>query len=76
MVILIDHEKSWSYTNVGIVLDALGCMNNADFETKIRKLQYCVRYVYCLSEITTRTINLKNTVPVVIDFQRNPPKRP
>ena len=31
---LIDHEETWKYTNRNkwIMLDALGCMNNADFE--------------------------------------------
>ena len=33
------------------------------------------RCVYYLSEITTRTSNLKNTVLVLIDLQSNPPKR-
>ena len=54
-----------------MVLGALGCMNNADFE-KIRKLQHCARCVYYLSEIMTRASNLKN--PVLIDLQSNPSK--
>ena len=52
-----------------MVLGALGCMNNADFEKKISKNYY-------LSEITTRTSNLKNTVLVLIDLQSNLPKHP
>ena len=41
-----------------MVLDALGCANNADLE-KNSKRQHCARCVYYLSEITTRTSNLK-----------------
>ena len=44
-----------------MVLGALECMNNADFE-KINKRQHCARCIYYLSEITTHTSNLKNTV--------------
>ena len=48
-----------------MVLGALGCMNNVDFEN-ISKRQHYARCVYYLSEITTRTIrtNLKNAVLV------------
>ena len=42
-----------------MVLGALGCINNADFEEKISRLQHCARCVYYLSEITTRTSTLK-----------------
>ena len=42
----------------------------------ITKLPQCARCVYYLSEITTRTSNLRNTVLVSIDFQSNAPKRP
>ena len=55
-----------------MVLGAVRCMNNANIEKKITKWQHCARYVYCLSEITTRTINLKNTVLVHADLQRIP----
>ena len=34
------------------------------------------RCVYYLSEITTRTSDLKNTLLVLIDLQSNPPKCP
>ena len=58
-----------------MVLGALGCMNNADFE-KISKSQHCARCVYYLSEITTRASNLKNTYSyILIDCQSNPLKR-
>ena len=43
-----------------MVLGALGCVNN--------------RCVYYLSEITTRTSNIKNTVLVLIGLQSIPPK--
>ena len=56
-----------------MVLGALGCMNNVDFE-KISKWQHCARCVYYLSEITTRTSNLKNTALVLIDHQSYLPK--
>ena len=46
-----------------MVLGALGCINNADFE-KIIKWQNCVRCVYCLSEFMTNISNLKNTLLV------------
>ena len=51
-----------------MVLGALGCINNADFEKN--KGEYCARCTYYLSEITTRN------VLVLIDLQSNPPKRP
>ena len=58
-----------------MVLGALGCINNADFEQEISKCRHCARCVfYIFSEITTRTSNLKNTVLVLIDLQSNPPK--
>ena len=47
-----------------MLLGALGCMNNADFEEKNSKRQHCLRSVYYLSEITTRTSNLKHTIHV------------
>ena len=50
-----------------------GSMNNANFE-KNSKWQHCARCVYYLSEITTHTSNLKNTVLILIDLQSNPPK--
>ena len=53
-----------------VVLSALGCMNNTDLGKD------CARCVYYLSENTTRTSNLKNTVFVIIDLQNNPLKRP
>ena len=59
-----------------MVLSTLGCMNNADFERKISKWQHCARCVNYLSEVTTHTSNLKNTVLVRIDLQSNLPKRP
>jgi hypothetical protein len=40
-----------------MVLGALGCMNNADFEKKNSKCQHCARCVYILLEITRRTSN-------------------
>ena len=39
------------------------------------KGQHCARCVYYLSEITTRTNNLKNTLLVLMALQSNPPKR-
>ena len=43
-----------------MVLDALGFMNNADFEKKKKsKLEHCARCVYYLSIITKRISNLK-----------------
>ena len=44
---------------------------------KNSKLQHCARCIYFLSQITTRTSNLK--IPysyVLIDLQSIPPKRP
>ena len=58
-----------------MVLGALECMNNAEFE-KISKWQQFARYVYYLSYITIRTSNLNNTVLILIYLQRKPPKRP
>ena len=60
-----------------MVLGALGCINNADFEEK-SKWQHCARCVYYLSEITTRTSNLKIILYsyVLIDLQSNPSKHP
>ena len=49
------------------------CMNNTDSEKKINKGQHCVYY---LSEITTSTSNLKNTVLILIDLRSNLPKHP
>jgi hypothetical protein len=42
----------------------------------ISKWQHCARCVYYLSEITTHTSNLKNTILVLIDLQSYPPKHP
>ena len=49
------------------MLGALGSMNNADLEKESN--------VYYLSEITTLTSNLINTVLILIDLQIDPPKR-
>jgi hypothetical protein len=49
----------------------VGCLTNADFE----KGDNCVRSVY-LSEIMTRTSNLKNSIFLLIDLQSNPLKHP
>ena len=54
------------------MLSFLGCMNNVDFEKKIR-WQHCARCVYYLSEIMMFASNLK--IPysyVLIDLQSNP----
>ena len=48
-----------------MMLGALRCTNKADLKKK-SKLQHCARCVYYLSEITTRTSNLKNTILVLI----------
>jgi hypothetical protein len=45
-------------------------------DLKNSKWQHCARCIYYLSEITTRTSNLKNTALLLIDLQSNPPKRP
>ena len=42
-----------------MLLGALGCMNNADFEIKNSKSQDCARCVYYLSEIATHTSHLQ-----------------
>ena len=42
-----------------MMLGALGCMTNVYFEKKNSKSQHCAICVYYLSEITTRTSNLK-----------------
>ena len=59
------------------MLDFLYYMDNGDF-VKTSKLQHCARCVYYLSERTTGTSNLKNTVSllVLIDLESNPSKRP
>ena len=59
-----------------MVLGALGCVNNADFERKLVNDNIMLDVFYYLSEITTRTSNLINTVLVLIGLQSNPPKRP
>ena len=59
-----------------MVLGSLGSMNNMDFEEKKSKWQRFAICFYYFSEITTRTSNLQNAVLVLIDLQRNPPKRP
>ena len=53
-----------------MVLVAVGCMNNADFENKISKRQHCDRCVCYFSEIATCTSALKNTV--LVRTQRPP----
>ena len=62
-----------------MVLDALGCMNNVDFEKKkLVNDNIVLDVVYYSSEITIHTSNLKQ-IPysyVLIDFLNNPPKRP
>ena len=58
-----------------MVLGALGCINNANFEKKNCKWQHCVRCVYYLSEITTRTIWKTPYSYIPMDFQSNPPMR-
>ena len=42
-----------------MVLGALGCINNVDFEKKISKWQHGGRCVYYLSEIMARSSNWK-----------------
>jgi hypothetical protein len=67
-ICLVKIDRSWRNTEMykwkWMVLGALGCMNNADFGKKSGKWPYCATCVYYLSEITTRTSNLKNTVIV------------
>ena len=41
-----------------MVFDALGCMNNADFE-KNSKCQHCSRCIYFMLEITAGTSNFQ-----------------
>ena len=48
-----------------MVLGALGCMNNSDFEKKLVNDNILQRSVYYTSEITTCTSNVKNTVLVL-----------
>ena len=55
-----------------MVLGALGCVNNADFERKLVNDNIMLDVFYYLSEITTLTNNLKHTVLVLIDLQSNP----
>ena len=62
-----------------MVLGALKCMSNADFEKKkISNWQHCARCVYYLSEITTCTSNFKkyHTCTYTVDLQSNSAKRP
>ena len=49
-----------------MVLSSLGCTNNTDFEKKIKKINDSIvlDVFIILSEVTTRTNNLKNTVLV------------
>ena len=58
--------------NIQMEVDVL----RADFEKRNSKWQHCARCVYYLSEITTLTSNLKNSILVLINLQSNPPKRP
>ena len=48
--------------NIQIEVDGVRCSWMYDFGGKKSKSQHCARCVYYLSEITTLTNNLKNTV--------------
>ena len=59
-----------------MVLGALGCINNKNFDKKSSKWQHWARCVYYLSEITIRTSDLKILYSyVLIDFESNTAKR-
>ena len=59
-----------------MVLAALGCMNNTNFENKKLANDYIVLDVFITCQKLRCTSNLKNILLVLIDLQSNPPKRP